>query len=229
MNPSIKQTNNWIVLWLLKCGFKRTVAAFFIYSFVQEWKSESFTLEATEWWIHTSVTRIKCCSKTHASAAFALVLYLRVFLVIRERNASVCHLKLLIICPQRLFHNKLHWRISRFNYSLPFRSGLSLAVLLDFILPNNNNPLTFCHTRMFLSPLTEKRRSKKSFCQSDLLIQSATWQEMQPLDWFPWHFHVSEQKRHKFNLMLAAWVSWLWSSHFHGQLKIFMLFLLHRR
>lgn len=153
----------------------------------------------------------------------------RVFLVIREWNASVCHLKLLIICPQRLFHNKLHWRISRFNYSLPFRSGLSLAVLLDFILPNNNNPLTFCHTRIFLSPLTEKRRSKKSFCQSDLLIQSATWQEMQPLDWFPWRFHVSEQKRHKFNLMLAAWVSWLWSSHFHGQLKIFMLFLLHRR
>lgn len=207
MNPSIKQTNNWIVLWLLKCGFvtstsasifrysHNTVAAFFVYSFVQEWKSESFTLEATEWWIHTSVTRLKCCSQTHASAAFALVLYLREFiLVIREQNASVCHLKLLIICPQRLFHNKLHWRISRFNYSLPFRSGLSLAVLLDFILPNNNNPLTFCHTRIFLSPLTENRRSKKSFCQSDLLIQSATWQEMQPLDWFPWHLHVLEQK-----------------------------------
>lgn len=76
----------------------------------------------------------------------------RCFLVIRERNASVCHLKLLIICPQRLFRNKLHWRISRFNYSLPFRSGLSLAVLLDFILPNNDNSSDFLsHSHIFIT------------------------------------------------------------------------------
>lgn len=77
-------------------------------------------------------------------AAFALILLrLRVLstfsLVTRERQASACRLKLLIICPPRHFRNKLGCHVSCFNYSLPFRSGLGLAVLLDFTLSNNNS------------------------------------------------------------------------------------------
>lgn len=44
-----------------------------------------------------------------------------------ELRASVCRLKLLLICPQRNFHNKLGCHVSCFNCSLPFRSGLGPA------------------------------------------------------------------------------------------------------
>lgn len=97
--------------------------------------------------------RINCCSEfflpgTLAAAVFALLLSLRAFTEAHFLGHK--RTKGFIICPQRHFHNKFDCHVSCFNYSLPFRSGRSLAVLLDFTLSNNNSSHFLSHTYLYL-------------------------------------------------------------------------------